>query len=260
MKAKEVIAKLEELSPLSYAADWDNPGLMVGRLDKPVSKVYIALDATDAAIGKAIEYDCDMIITHHPMIFKPIKSVTEENFIGRRILRLARHDMCCYAMHTNFDVMGMADAAADMMHLNSPKVLDVTYEDEVSKEGFGRVGMLSESMTLQECAEYVKRVFKLDAVKVYGDLQAIVNKCAISPGGGGSVINAAIKSKANVFVTGDIDYNPGIDAVAQGMAIIDAGHFGTEKLFMPYIRDYLRRELPTLGVATHENAYPCVVI
>ena len=260
MKAKEVISKLEELSPVSYAASWDNPGLMVGRLDKPVSKVYIALDATDAAIKKAIEYDCDMLITHHPMIFHPIKSVTEEDFTGRRILRLARHDICCYAMHTNFDIMGMADAAADILSLKGPKVLEVTYEDEVSREGFGRVGMLPESMTLGECAEYVKKVFKLDAVKVFGDVSSTVLRCAICPGGGGSMIKAAIDSGADVFIAGDIDYNPGIDAVAQGMAIIDAGHFGTEKLFMPYIRDYLRRELPTLGVATHEGAKPCTII
>lgn len=260
MKAQEVISKLEELSPVSYAAEWDNPGLMVGRLDKPVSKVYIALDATDAAIAKAIEYDCDMLITHHPMIFHPIKSVTEEDFVGRRILRLARHDICCYAMHTNFDVMGMADAAADILSLKNPKVLDVTYEDEVSKEGFGRIGFLPESMSLKECAEYVKKAFKLDAVKVFGDLSATVLRCAISPGGGGSMIRPAVIQKADVLVTGDIDYNPGIDAVAQGTAIIDAGHFGTEKLFMPYIRDYLRRELPTLGIATHEGAKPCIYV
>lgn len=257
MKCSDVIAKLEELSPKSYAADWDNPGLLVGRKDKNISKVYIALDATDAAIAKAIEYDCDMLITHHPMIFKPIKSVCEDDFIGRRILRLARHDISYYAMHTNFDVMGMADAAADELNLKNRSVLDVTFEDDISKEGFGRVGDLPRQMSLYECAEYVKKVFDLEAVKVFGDLEATVKKAAISPGGGGSIISAALASEADVFIAGDIDYNPGIDAVAQGMAIIDAGHFGTEKLFMPYIKDYILRELPTLGVATHEGAKPC---
>ena len=257
MKCSDVIAKLEELSPKSYAADWDNPGLLVGRKDKNVSKVYIALDATDAAIAKTIEYDCDMLITHHPMIFRPIKSVCEDDYVGRRILRLARHDISYYAMHTNFDVMGMADAAADNLDLKNRSVLDVTYEDDISKEGFGRVGNLPRQMTLAECAEYVKKAFDLERVKVYGDLEALVYKAAISPGGGNSIIGAAVKAKADVFIAGDIDYNPGIDAVAQGVAIIDAGHFGTEKLFMPYVKDYILRELPTLGVATHEGAKPC---
>jgi len=260
MKCSEVIAKLEELSPPSYAAEWDNPGLLVGRRDKHVSKVYIALDATDAAIAKAIEYDCDMLITHHPLIFKPLKSVCEEDFIGRRILRLARHDISCFAMHTNFDVMGMADAAADMLSLKGREVLEVTYEDDISKEGYGRVGTLPMQMTLAECAEYVKKAFKLDTVKVFGDLGMQVYKAAVSPGGGGSVLHSAIATGADVLITGDIDYNPGIDAVAQGTAIIDAGHFGTEKLFMSYIKDYIVRELPTLGVATHENAKPCYYI
>lgn len=260
MKCRDIIAKLEELSPVSFAAEWDNPGLMVGRMDKDIQKVYIALDATDAAISKAIDYDCGMIITHHPMIFRPIKAVREDDFTGRRILKLARHDICCYAMHTNFDVMGMADAAGDIMGLKDPKVLDVTYEDEISKEGFGRVGELRQTITLRECAEYVKKAFDLEMVKVYGELDKPVSVAAICPGGGNSIIKAAISSGADVFVAGDIDYNPGIDAVAQGMAIIDAGHFGTEKLFMPYIKDFLNRELPTLGVATHEHAKPCSFI
>ena len=260
MKCCDIIAKLEELSPVSFAADWDNPGLMVGRPDKDVQRVYIALDATDAAIAKAIEYDCEMIITHHPMIFRPIKSVTGDDFVGRRILKLARHDVCCYAMHTNFDVMGMADAAADTLGLKNPQVLDVTYDDEISKEGFGRVGELPNAMTLRDYAEYVKKAFDLEVVKVFGDLDRAIESVAICPGGGGSVLNAAISSGADVFIAGDIDYNPGIDAVARGMAVIDAGHFGTEKLFMPYIKDYLNRELPGLGVATHEHAKPCSFI
>jgi len=260
MRCSEVIAKLEELAPPSYAAEWDNPGLLVGRRDKNVSKVYIALDATDAAIAKAIEYDCDMLITHHPLIFKPVKSVCDDDFTGRRIMRLIRHDISYFAMHTNFDVMGMADAAADDLKLLKRSVLEVTYEDDISKEGYGRVGFLSHEMSLRECAEYVKKVFNLDAVKVFGDLEMPVKKVAISPGGGGSILKSALASEADVFVSGDIDYNPGIDAVAQGLAIIDAGHFGTEKLFMPYIKDYIQRELPTLGVATHESAKPCYFI
>lgn len=257
MRCSDVIAKLEELAPPSFAAEWDNPGLLVGKRDKNVSKVYIALDATDAAIAKAIEYDCDMLITHHPLIFKPVKSVCDDDFIGRRILRLIRHDISYFAMHTNFDVMGMADAAADELKILKRSVLDVTYEDDISKEGYGRVGYLAQSMSLRDCAEYVKKTFSLDAVKVFGDLDMTVNKIAVSPGGGGSILNAALAAKADVFVTGDIDYNPGIDAVAQGMAIIDAGHFGTEKLFMPYIKDYIQRELPTIGIAMHDNAKPC---
>ena len=118
MKCQDIMSALEELSPVSYAEDWDNVGLIVGRRDKEVRKIYIAVDPTDEVIQKAVEVSADMIITHHPLIFKGIKKVNSENFISRRVLRLARHDISYYAMHTNFDIMGMADAAADDISTN----------------------------------------------------------------------------------------------------------------------------------------------
>lgn len=111
MECKKVIEILEKQSPKSYACDWDNVGLLVGREDKEIQKIYIALDATDEAIEEAIANGADMLLTHHPMIFKGMKRVTQEDFIGRRIIRLIQNDMVYYAMHTNFDVMGMADLA-----------------------------------------------------------------------------------------------------------------------------------------------------
>lgn len=259
MKCREIIDKLEELSPKGFAADWDNPGLMVGSLNKEVSKVFIALDATDEVIDRAIAQKCDMIITHHPMIFKGIKSVTEDDFTGRRVIKLIKENISCYAMHTNFDVCVMGEAAANMLLLENTEVLDVTYEDGIEKQGYGRVGDLPRRMTLRDCANRVKDVFGLDTVKVFGNLDDKVLTLAVSPGGGGSILKAALASDADVFLTGDIDYNPGIDAVAQGMAIIDAGHFGTEKLFMNYIKEYLHNEFPTLMIATFEDS-PCSYI
>ena len=150
------MAKLEELSPAHFAEDWDNVGLLVGRPEKEVKSVYITLDATDEAIEEAVKLGADMVISHHPMIFKGIKQVRGDNFIGRRIIRLAQNDMCYFAMHTNFDIMGMADAAADELKLRNREVLETTYEDEISTEGFGRFGKLPRIMTLRECAAFVK--------------------------------------------------------------------------------------------------------
>ena len=134
MNAACIIDMLEELSPREYAEKWDNVGLLVGREDKEVNTVYIALDATDEVIDAAIECEADMLITHHPMIFSPLKRVCADDFIGRRILKLSKYDISYYAMHTNFDVMGMADAAADEIDLVDRDVLDVTYEDEIGVE------------------------------------------------------------------------------------------------------------------------------
>lgn len=246
MKCSEVIKKLEELSPVSFAEEWDNIGLLAGRRDKEVKSIYIALDATDEVIEDAIRQNADMLLTHHPLIFTRLSRIDTDDFIGRRVYQLIQHDICYYAMHTNFDVMGMADEAADEIGLQNRQVLDVIYEDEIAKEGIGRFGELSEQMSLLECAELVKKIFHLESVRVWGAENKIIKKAAIAPGSGGSCIKHALATKADVLITGDIDHHEGIDAVAQGLAIIDAGHYGIEKIFIPYMYDFLKRELPQM--------------
>lgn len=260
MKCYEVMERLEELSPPMYAEDWDNVGLLVGRREKDVRKIYIALDATDEVIEEAVKLQADMLVTHHPLIFSPLKKIQSEDYIGRRILRLARHDIAYYAMHTNFDIMGMADAAADEIGLRKREVLDITYEDDIAKEGIGRSGKLPHIMTLAECAEHVKHSFQLEHVKVFGDLDTTVENAAISPGAGKSVVKDAVNAKVDVLITGDIDHHTGIDANAQGLCIIDAGHYGIEKIFIAYIKEYIRRELPEMTVYVHPISSPFQII
>ncbi len=260
MKCCHIMDSLEELSPVSYAEDWDNVGLIVGRKEKDIRKIYIAVDPTDDVIRSAIDVKADMIITHHPLIFRAIKKINSDDFIARRVLRLARHDMCYYAMHTNFDVMGMADAAADELGLKRCSVLSVTYEDDIAKEGFGRVGRLPKVMTLKECAEYVKKCFSLKHVRVYGDLDTELETAAVCPGSGKSMIGDAVKAGADVYITGDIEHHDGLDSVAQGLMVIDAGHYGIEKIFIAYIREYLKRNMPEIDVYIHKDAEPFTVI
>lgn len=260
MECVLICESLEELSPKRFALSFDNVGLLVGRYDKDVKTIYIALDATDEVIDAAIECEADMLITHHPMIFSAIKSVRADDFIGRRILKLAKYDISYYAMHTNFDVMGMADAAADEIDLIERDVLQVTYEDEIGAEGIGRIGRLREEMSLIELCDFVKERFMLDTVKVFGDPDRLCNICAISPGSGKSMIKYAIEKGADVIITGDIDHHEGIDSVAQGLCVIDAGHFGIEKIFVPYMEEFIRREMPEIKVYTHEMTSPFMVL
>lgn len=260
MECALICESLEELSPKRFALSFDNVGLLVGRYDKEVKTIYIALDATDEVIDAAIECEADMLITHHPMIFSAIKSVRADDFIGRRILKLAKYDISYYAMHTNFDVMGMADAAADEIDLIERDVLQVTYEDEIGAEGIGRIGRLREEMSLIELCDFVKERFMLDTVKVFGDPDRLCNICAISPGSGKSMIKYAIEKGADVIITGDIDHHEGIDSVAQGLCVIDAGHFGIEKIFVPYMEEFIRREMPEIKVYTHEMTSPFMVL
>ena len=126
MICREIIKKIEARFPKHYAMEWDNVGLQVGRSDKEVKRIYLALDATDEVIEEAVDWGADMLITHHPMIFKAMKKINDEDFIGRRVLKLIRDDISYYAMHTNYDVMGMAELAGKVLELSEPEVLEVT--------------------------------------------------------------------------------------------------------------------------------------
>ena len=256
MTCREIITLLQEQSPEEFACDWDNVGLLVGDFDQEIKKAYIALDATEETIAEAVAEGVDLLLTHHPMIFKGLKKVNTQDFTGRRVVRLIQNHISYYAMHTNFDVRGMAALAAERMGLTDCAVLDVTCEGENGCEGIGRVGMLPEEMTLKACIEQVKQAYDVDMVKVFGDLNQKVRRVAICPGSGKSVISCALGAGAGVLVTGDIDHHEGIDAADQGLAIIDAGHYGVEKLFIPYMAQYLRNRTEGIEIVEQPVKQP----
>lgn len=260
MRLKEVIAQLEQFCPPQFAVSWDNSGLQVGRYNQEISTICLAVDASTPVIEYAVQKGADLLITHHPLLFSGLKRIHDRDFTGRRVIELIRNDIACYAMHTNFDVMGMADAAADLLKLRDREVLEVTYEDDVSKEGIGRIGKLPEFMKLDDFAALVREAFDLEQVRVYGDGNDAVITCAILPGSGKEEIDLAVAAGADVYVTGDMNHHAGLDAVEKGIAVIDAGHYGVEKLFVPYMKDYLRRELPDIKIHTAPEGEPCRII
>lgn len=253
MRLETMIEDLEILCPPGYAEKWDNCGLQAGSYDQEVRKVYIALDATGEVIQKAKESGADLILTHHPLLFDGIKHVTDRDFVGKRILEIIRGGMALYAMHTNFDVAVMADAAADMLGLDQREILEVTGADEKGPYGIGRIGRLREAATLAETARRVKEVYSIPSVRFYGDPAMPVEAAAILPGSGKSEIDLALAGGADVMITGDINHHAGIDAVEKGIAVIDAGHYGVEKLFIPYMADYLKNHFPSLEICMEEQ-------
>lgn len=218
---------------------------MVGTIEKDASRIMIALDATDQVINQAIDQQIDLLVTHHPMIFSAMKKITGEDFIGRRILALAKHEISYYAMHTNCDVCVMNDVAACKIGLESEDILEEVATTEDGKNmGIGKVGMLKEQMSVQDIAAFVKNVFDMDYVRVTGELSNQVQRVAISTGAGKSMVSYALNKQAQLLITGDIDHHTAIDALAQGLQVIDAGHFGTEHFMVEYMWNYLREQLP----------------
>lgn len=260
MKCREIIKELERLAPRRFACDWDNPGLLAGRMEKEVKKILLTLDADDAAVQRAKETGADMLLSHHPLIFRPVRHVSDEDFIGNRLISLIQADISYYAMHTNFDAApgGMADAVAEKLLMKEGRPLEEMGVEGDIPYGIGKTGTLSKPETGMELARRVKETFGLPFVTVYGrDLyeDSPVTEAAVCPGSGGSVIKAALESHAQALITGDVSHHEGIDAAAQGLLVIDAGHYGLEHIFMDYMETFLKE---TLGDAVSVEKMPVV--
>lgn len=248
MRLKKILEWLEELSPVTYAEEWDNVGLLVGDDEQEIKRIVIALDTSDSVIKQAVELQADLVLTHHPMIFKPVKQINNHSMIGRRILALASNRIAYYAMHTNFDIKGgMAELAAEKLELTETVPLDVTTVIDGQPEGIGRIGLLKEAVEVRLLAEKVKEQFGLKNVTVYGDITKKVRKVAVCPGSGKSEIENALKQKADILITGDIGHHEGIDAVDMGLVIMDATHYGLEHIFIEFMAGYLREKLKEAG-------------
>lgn len=240
MRLKDIITQLDVLSPKKYAEEWDNVGLLVGDDEQEIRRIMIALDATDYVVEQAVRQKADLLLTHHPMIFRPLKQINNHSMTGRRVLKLASNKIAYYAMHTNFDIKGgMAELAAKRLGLINYVPLDVTVVENGIEEGIGRIGMLPNAMKIADIATNVKEEFGLKKVILYGNKAKEVSKIAISPGSGKSEINNAIAKGAELLITGDIGHHEGIDAVDQGLMILDATHYGLEHIFIEFLSDYL---------------------
>ncbi len=266
MKCREIIDILEQIAPRRMACDWDNPGLLAGRMDKEVHKILVTVDVDDRTVDKAVSEGVDMIISHHPLIFRAMKHVTDEDFIGRRIVKMIQADISYFAMHTNYDSApgGMADVVADRLGIVFGAPLEEMGEENGIAFGVGKIGVLSAPMNGRALAKKVKEEFQLPYVTVYGsELWEVepVKVAATCPGSGGSTIREAISKGAQVLINGDIGHHEGIDAEAQGMMIIDAGHYGLEHVFLERMETYLKEHLgDAIDIIHMPVTFPAVVM
>ncbi len=260
MKCKDIIGLLEKEYPKSFAEDWDNIGLIAGDGGSEVNKILVALDATDEVVEQAVNEGVDMLVTHHPLIFGSIKQINDSSVVGRRLLKLIGKGIAYYALHTNFDVKGMAKLNEEQIGLINTEVLYETGESDGIPEGIGRVGELQSEMSYMELARHVKKSLGVGSLRCYGKGDPKIKRVAISGGAGRSVVDCAFNAGAQVLITGDIDYHTGIDAAADGLHIIDAGHFGTECVFMDFMSEKLKELLPQCRIIKANQAPPFVVV
>lgn len=250
MKAEEIIQLFEEQFPPQLAMDWDNSGLQVGSRKTEVKKVLVALDATQRVVDRCVKEQVDLLVTHHPLMLDGLRKVNEDSMYGRKILAMAGAGVTHYAMHTNYDVAKMEELAEQALQLTGCTPLEVTgTAADGTPFGIGGVGELPEQMSAAQCCAYVKKAFQLECVQLFGDPDAQVKRMAVCPGSGGKdLMEAALKSGADIYLTGDVGHHNGLDAQDQGLTVIDAGHFGIEKIYIAQVTELLKKQFPQLEV------------
>ncbi len=228
---KELYEFLNAKFPKSYSCEWDNDGLMLA--DDPnreVIRVLCTLDVTDEAVEYAIENDYDVIVSHHPMIFKPLASLNYNDASAKRIFKLIKHKISVMSFHTRLDAVpgGVNDVFAKLLGLTDITVL------ESDGEAIGRVGSLEYAMSSTEFASFVKKTLQAERV-LFSQAGGFVKKVAICGGDGKDFVKAAKASGADSYLTGQLSYNIMEEASDIGINLFEAGHFSTEDYICGYL-------------------------
>lgn len=213
-----ILELLTRIAPMELAEEWDNAGLLAGHPDNPVTTALCALDLSDRVIGEAEALGAQLIVTHHPILFRGRKNLREDDAEGRMLGRLIRANIALIAMHTNYDnaCPGVNDALAAALGLKDVEVLD---------EGM-RVGV-TDAGTLGAFADLAERALG-GVVRRYGDPETPVRRAAVLGGAGEDFVPRALAAGADVYLTGEMAYHKGADAAANGLCVLEAGHAATE--------------------------------
>ena len=249
-KVGEIFEYLNELAPVSLKMDFDNAGLLVGDAREYADKCLVALDITDEVIDEAAQLGAELIVSHHPIIFGAVKSVTADDLVGRKIIALVRNNISAICMHTNLDIAegGVNDALMSALSVKPLHWLEPCGTDEQGNAvGCGRIGELSEPMRFEDFLQLCKSALKANGLR-YACSGKPVKKLAVMGGAGGSSLMDAVNAGCDTYVTSDIKYNTFLDARELGINLIDADHFCTENVVVPVLADKLRDRFQELEV------------
>lgn len=354
----DVIGIINKKYPFALAEPWDNVGLQIGASSEQINKIMVALDPLSAVLDEAISLGCNLLVTHHPLLFSPIRQISSSTVTGSSIIKAIQGGLALVAMHTNYDIAqdGLNDLLAAKIGLNEVRPLKIVGHDELVKLvvfvptahhaavrsalfpyavqignyrdcsfstigqgtflplagakpavgtvgsleqleesrlellvhkkrlgkaikallsahpyeepafdcypllneslpiGLGRVGCLSEPVSLRGCAATIAERLGCGSVRMVGDPERAIRTIALCSGSGASLLADAVRVGADLLVTGDVKYHEARDAEAQGIALLDAGHFATEQLMVDAVRDFLSVELDRAGYQAEVHA------
>lgn len=239
---KQFLEAMESIAPARLAEGWDNVGMLIDCGNEEFKKILFALDLTEDVAAQAKNAGADLVVTHHPVMLSGIKRLDGQTGESRAILLMIKNGISHFAAHTNFDCAegGTNACLAKLLGMADPKPL--------LEDGMGRIGALERELTLAELTERAKEVLNAKTIRAAGDPQMPVRRLAIVTGSGMSLAMEAKAAGADAILTGDAKYHAAAGAVDSGIAVIDAGHFATERPAMIQLIQ---------GLQAHFNALQC---
>ncbi|MFO7963612.1 MAG: Nif3-like dinuclear metal center hexameric protein [Desulfobacterales bacterium] len=247
----DVISVMEKLAPPELAEQWDNPGLQVGDDRRQVRNIWVALDASPPVVDAACCEGIDMLITHHPLLIRPVKSIDVQTPFGKIVQKALRHNLAVFSAHTNLDAVsgGINDMLARRLELQDIDCFSPASEPNrgVSHFGIGRIGNLRAPMTLIELSKFVKLRTGPPHLKIVGHHGLTVCRVAVCSGSGSGIMADFFASDAHVLISGDVKYHDARDAESLNRALIDIGHFASEHLMLDVLAQRVQQECDLLG-------------
>ena len=236
MTVKDILTMIDAVAPFETQEEWDNCGLLVGSARQEVSGILFALDVTGPVIDEAVRLGASLIITHHPLMFSPVRRITDEDCEGRLISRLLENRLSLIAAHTNLDRAegGINDVLAALCGLS-----------EIDGHDFFRAGSLIPPVRAREYADQLAETLST-VVRVYGPEDRIIRRVGLSSGGGGDSWADASAAGCDAFVTGEIHHHVALAAVDAGLVVFECGHFATEEPGIRALAQALQNSLNTV--------------
>ena len=255
-KIKEVIRYLEGIAPLGFQESYDNAGLLVGDPDRSVSGILVCLDSVEEIVDEAVSRGCNLVVAHHPIIFKGLKRILGRNYVERTVIKAIKADVALYAIHTNLDNVyhsGVNEKIAERLELENSQILlpKNNLVHAGSLVGSGVVGDLQDALSGLEFLKYLKKAMSCACVKHTRLLDKPVRRIAVCGGSGSFLLRRAIQAGADFFVSSDFKYHEYFDADRQ-IVIADIGHFESEQFTIDLLRDLLSEKFSTFAVRSTE--------
>ena len=249
LTVRDLTALLESFAPIGLAEDWDNVGLVVGDPAHPVERVMTCLTLTEDVAQEAIDNRVELIVTHHPLPFRPLKRLTTTTGEGRVLWNLIRCGISVYSPHTAFDSAAEGINYQLATGLNLAEIHPLIPANPANADsplGAGRCGAVLEPTTLARLAANTRQLLSIDHVRVVGDDQLPIARVAVACGSGGSLLDAAIDSGADALVTGEATFHTLLAARTAGVAVVLTGHYASERFAVERLAEWLQVQQPTL--------------